>query len=286
MKKKTKKSIQWTAGIVAAGLSALLLDAFILEKFFFEVKYFDIGKTGGRKRLKLLLLSDLHFKKRLWSYHQRLATKIHALQPDLILLTGDTLDSSGQTNPLHKFLGLLPQETPKVAVPGNHDHKAHASLSTLRQVYQEHNCTLLLNESVSLAVRGTQLTISGLDDFIEGSENLAAAVTDIGQEAHHFLLIHSPLQQEPVQKEIARINQSRSPDRKLTISYIFAGHNHGGQLTLFGYAPKLPAKSGPYVKGWYNSRKPYLYVSKGFGTTTVPFRLGARSEVTLFNYFV
>lgn len=270
---------------MAAGMAALLLEAIFIEKFFFEVKSFDIGKAGGHKKLKLLLLSDLHFKKTLWPRHKKLAKKVNELQPDLIMLTGDTLDRTGQTAPMHKFFRLLQQGTPKVAIPGNHDHKAYTNLSTLKQIYQEHNCTFLLNESTSLSVKGIKLTISGLDDFIEGCENLEAAVTEVGKEEHHLLLIHSPLQQEHVQEEISRINQSRSPDRKLTISYIFAGHNHGGQLTFLGYAPKLPVKSGSYVKGWYNSRKPYLYVSKGFGTSTVPFRLGARAEVSLFNYF-
>ncbi|GAB3179827.1 hypothetical protein [Telluribacter humicola] len=43
--------------------------------------------------------------------------------------------------------------------------------------------------------------------------------------------------------------------------------------------------AGNYVKGWYNQQKPYLYVSKGFGTSTVLLRLGARAEIAMFEYF-
>ncbi len=83
------------------------------------------------------------------------------------------------------------------------------------------------------------------------------------------------------------INASLPKDEQLNISYIFAGHNHGGQVTLFGlYAPVLPKKSGDYLKGWYNQEKPYLYLSKGFGTSTLPFRFGARAEITLFYYYI
>jgi len=40
------------------------------------------------------------------------------------------------------------------------------------------------------------------------------------------------------------------------------------------------------VKGWYqeNSEDPKLYVSKGIGTTLLPFRLGSRAEIALFHF--
>lgn len=282
---KSEKT-KWTAGLLLAGVAFAFLDAILLEKLFFEIKTFDIGNTGGRKKLRIVLLTDLHFKEKLWPYYVKLAKKVNQLKPDFIMIAGDTLDRTGKTSPMKKFFSLLDHHIPKVAIAGNHDHKATASLQSLRQIYKQHNCTFLLNETESFNLHGTKLTITGLDDFIEGSGNLRAAVANTAHEAHHFLLIHSPLQQEVAQQEIAAINRSRTSEEKLNISYIFAGHNHGGQVALLGYAPKLPVKAGNYVNGWYNRQKPFLYVSKGFGTTTVPFRFGARSEVTLLNYFV
>lgn len=281
-----RSNIIWTAGILLAGAALSLLDALVLEKFFFEIKTYDIGNKGSRKKLKLMLLADLHFKEKLWPHYRKLAEKINELQPDLIMITGDTLDRTGKTHPMIKFFNLLDHDIRKVAIPGNHDYKAAASISTLQHIYQAHNCSFLRNETSAFHLKGTELLISGIDDFIEGNENLKAAVENVGRGKHHFLLIHSPLQQEPLRKQIREINQSRTPDRQLNISYIFAGHNHGGQITILGYAPKLPVKSGNYVSGWYNEEEPFLYVSKGFGTTTVPLRFGARAELTLFNYYV
>lgn len=283
MKSEKKK---WTAGLLLAGITFAFVDALLLEKLFFEIKTYDIGNTGSKKKLRIVLLTDLHFQKNLWPYYSKLAKKVNQLQPDLIMIAGDTLDRTGKTCPMKKFFTLLDHHIPKVAIAGNHDHKAAASLEELRQIYQQHNCAFLLNETKSFKLQDTALTITGLDDFIEGSGNLKAAVADTAHEAHHFLLIHSPLQQEVAQKEIAAINQTRNKENQLNISYIFAGHNHGGQVTLLGYAPKLPVKAGNYLSGWYNHQKPFLYVSKGFGTTTVPLRFGARSELTLLNYFV
>lgn len=283
MKKKYKK---WLWASSAAGALYLFLDAILLEEYFFQVKTFDIGNTGSKEKRRILLLTDLHFRNRLWPNHYKLADKINELKPDLLLITGDTLDRKGKPCPMDEFFGLLLPELQKVAIPGNHDHKAEASISLLEDIYRRHNCRLLINKTDAFDLRGAKLLITGLDDFIESNSRFREAVKNVGPEKHHFLLIHSPLQQEQIKKEIKEINQQRSPEEQLNIRYIFAGHNHGGQIRLPGYVPVLPAKSGNYVNGWYNSEEPRLYVSKGFGTTTLPFRFGARAEITLFNYFI
>ncbi len=283
MKKQYK---MWIAATSMAGILYLFLDAIILEKYFFEIKVFAIGNKKRGNKLKLLLLSDLHFKNRMSFYYYHLAKKINQLEPDLILISGDMLDRTGKTGPMDKFLNALHHDFPKVAIPGNHDHKADADLSLIKNIYEKHNCIFLVNQSCTIQVKGHRLAVTGLDDFIEGKSRFKDAVKDIEKEEHHLLLLHSPLQQEQVKREISEINKQRHPDKQLNIRYIFAGHNHGGQVKLPGYVPVLPAKSGNYVKGWYNSEEPCLYVSKGFGTTTVPFRFGARAEITVFNYYL
>jgi predicted MPP superfamily phosphohydrolase len=171
-------------------------------------------------------------------------------------------------------------------IPGNHDNKNKVSRQTLRKLVEAGNGRLLVNETVQLTINGTPFTITGLDDFIDGESDFANAVKDTGSEPHHLLLLHSPLQQEQVQKELQRINAKRSSNQQLRIRYIFAGHTHGGQVRWNDFVPVLPEGAGGYVNGWYNNKEPYLYVSKGFGTSAVPFRFGARPEITLFEYGV
>lgn len=280
---KTKKA-KWIFGILAAGMAGVMADALFFEKYFFEVKSFNIGNKDSHRKLKLVLLTDLHFRATLWPYYRRLAEKVNCIRPDLILISGDSLDSSGELRPLNKFFALLHPGIQKVAIPGNHDHKAGESLTDLKKVYQQHNCDLLLNTSKVYNLQGERIVITGLDDFIEGESNFSKAVKDLSREDHHFLLVHSPLQQEPVLEKLRELNRVRRKEEQLNIRYIFAGHNHGGQIRLPGFVPVLPVRSGSYVNGWYNKQAPYLYVSKGFGTSTVPFRFGARSEVSVFYY--
>lgn len=273
-------------GILATGAALVLADAWFFEKYFFQVKRFRIGKKSSRRPVRIVLLTDLHFKVSFWPFHRRLLRKLTALRPDLILVTGDLIDEHGTPGPARKFAGRIRPDVPWLVIPGNHDNKNKVSRQTLRKLVEARKGHLLVNETVHLTVNGTSFTVTGLDDFIEGESNLAEAVRNVGNESNHLLLIHSPLQQEGVLQALQHINAQRGASQQLNIRYIFAGHTHGGQVRLPGFVPVLPEGAGDYVNGWYNASAPYLYVSKGFGTSAVPLRFGARPEITLFEYGV
>lgn len=282
-----RKKLLWTgAALAVAGATGLLLDALVLEKYFFEVKTFNIGDKSSNRKLKLVLLTDLHFKEFLLPHYRKLANRLNKMQPDLLLITGDTLDSSGQLAPVHTFFEMLDPCIRKVAIPGNNDYRAAPTIKQLETALETYNVHFLINESKAFDINGTKFMVTGLDDLLEGDSCFRDAVKGVGREQHHILLVHSPMQQDRARAEIDRINKERNASDQLNIRYIFAGHTHGGQVRLPGYVPVLPPKSGDYVNGWYNHSAPYLYVSRGFGTSSLPFRFFARSEVTLFNYSV
>ena len=82
-----RKFIQ--SGILGA-IGLFLLDVFWFEKYVIDWNYFDISKTQDDK-VKVIQISDLHFGK-LRSSHKSIAEKINKLQPDLIFLTGDSVN--------------------------------------------------------------------------------------------------------------------------------------------------------------------------------------------------
>lgn len=281
-----KSYTKWIIGASAAGAGLVLLDSILLEKYFFETRHYDIGNKKAKDKVRLVLITDLHFRHKMWPQYEKLAKEINRQEPDLIMITGDTLDSDGDISPAKRFLSLLRKGIPKVAIPGNHDHKADRSLQELRKAYEQHQCDFLINESKAYQLKGHRFMLTGLDDFIEGDGRFAKAVEKVGYEEHHLLLVHSPLQQEVAKRKMDHLNEMREEEKRLNISYAFAGHNHGGQVRLLNFVPVLPVKSGDYVNGWYNKEKPFLYVSKGFGTSTLPLRFMARSELTVFDYYL
>jgi len=276
---------KWSAwGAVALG-GWLLLDALFLEQYFFRVKKYDIGEKKSGKKIKLLLLSDLHMKSRFRPYAQ-LVHAINKINPHLILMCGDMLDAKGKIDVLKQFLSGINPHIPKAAILGNHDHVNETLNQIIGSLLEQHNGQLLVNRSHAFTLMGERIMITGLDDFIESNHDFLKAIEDVGREEHHLMLLHSPLQQEIALKDLRTENNRRPPHEQLNIKYIFAGHIHGGQVRIGRYTPVLPELSGNYISGWYNNQFPYLYVSKGFGTSRFPIRFGARAEVTLFNYYV
>lgn len=64
---------------------------------------------------------------------------------------------------------------------------------------------------------------------------------------------------------------------------VLAGHTHGGQVKVFGYAPVVPSRYGRrFLNGLcYNSDRIPVIVTNGIGTSRINVRLGAPSEVVL-----
>jgi hypothetical protein len=68
-----------------------------------------------------------------------------------------------------------------------------------------------------------------------------------------------------------------------TCALTLCGHLHGGQICLPGPAGKvrLSHRAYRYDEGVFEEAQTTVVVSRGLGTTLVPFRLFARPEVSL-----
>lgn len=272
-------------GVLLALVLIVFLDAYIFERYFFKEKEFKIGYEGSVDSVNFLHLADIHLKKSPGLREKKLARKINSLKPDFVIITGDAIDQNGKAVYLDQFFSLINQDIKKVGIPGNHEYKSSASIEEVDRIYQKHNGVLLVNETKIIEVDDAVIAVTGLDDFVESEGDLPDAVSDIGFHKNHILLVHSPKQQESALKKVDLINKSRNDESKLNISYVFAGHNHGGQITFFGEPLFMPDKSGDYVSGWYNKKSPYLFVSKGIGTSAIPFRFFARAEIPIFRFY-
>ena len=106
---------------------------------------------------RLVQLSDLHLRS-ISDHQKRVAEATHQEEPDLILLTGDTLHAGTDTSVLEAFLGLLPTNATTIAILGNWEHRGDLSPSDLRRSFARGGAHLLINDSVSLRRRrGTPL---------------------------------------------------------------------------------------------------------------------------------
>jgi predicted MPP superfamily phosphohydrolase len=270
MKVSRRKFIKW----FAIGMPlAIILDAFFVERFFVETREYFLTDKSKDSNLRILQVSDLHLKD-FGIKAKRLVAKINRIKPDLLLMTGDAIDKKENINKLNEFLNTIDGAIPKAAILGNWEYWGKVDIDALREVYRDHNCTLLINDTTQFSLLGKTVSITGTDDFVGGNADIAVALQKFVSSDHHIILNHCPEYNDTIREAVPKT---------ISADLILSGHTHGGQINLFGYIPFLPVGSGRFVKGWYKEDGLIpIYVSKGVGTSIFPARFGARAEIALF----
>jgi predicted MPP superfamily phosphohydrolase len=186
MKISRRKFITWFA--IGTPLVALL-DGFLIERFFVETKEYFLTEKNNNNTLRILQLSDLHLKT-FDLKAKTLAKKINNIKPDLLLITGDAIDKKENIDLLNEFLTAVGDGIPKAAILGNWEYWGKINISKLRQVYSDHNCTLLINETKQFSLPGKTISISGTDDFVGGNADIAVALQKFISSDYHIILNH------------------------------------------------------------------------------------------------
>jgi uncharacterized protein len=226
--------------------------------------------------IKIVQFSDTHlgFQYNLNQF-QKLVKKINNLKPDLIFFTGDLIDEPNKYPEINQLVPILQQlKAPlgQYCIFGNHDHGGYGS-DIYRNIMETANFTVLLNESKPINLKnGSQIYLIGIDDAMLGQPDLKLALDQVPNNMFKLLLSHAPdLAETAVQYQI---------------HWQLSGHSHGGQVKIPFVGPLVtPPFARVYTEGLYTigeSSPLTLYVNRGIGTTRLPFRFMARSELTIF----
>jgi predicted MPP superfamily phosphohydrolase len=221
--------------------------------------------------LRIAHLADFHFGYPSPGVQaaERAADWVAARQPDLVLVTGDLLARPSGTARLRALVERLP---PVYAVLGNHDFAdSRDPFSKPVAEVELGRGTLLLDEAVTLELRGRRVQLVGVDPrsylaFRARPWELADPDADL-----RILLCHFP-------RIVDRLPEG-------VFDLVLAGHMHDGQICLpYGRGKiRLAHPWAPYNQGLYRRPAATLHVSSGLGTTFVPLRFFARPEATELN---
>ncbi|WP_051286832.1 metallophosphoesterase [Paenibacillus taiwanensis] len=218
--------------------------------------------------LRLFFISDLHRRKLTEEHITQI--KMHE-QAQLVIIGGDVTERDAPVEDAINNVLKLRSLGATVMVHGNHDHKGDTR--KLDAELSAHGIKLLDNEAMRCEQGDGTMWIVGVDDLTTGKTNLDWALESPRNEPHCCILIsHDPA-----------IIRSNIPDM---VELVIAGHTHGGQILLPGYGPiKTSAFYRKYLAGWYSINRSShdamplkLFISRGFGTSHLPLRLGSAPE--------
>lgn len=261
-------------------LFVLLLLVFAIKAYYdtntievrhYEIKHSPLGELLDG--LKIAHLSDLHIKQ-IGLKEEKLLKILKKERPDLIFITGDLISFKGDYEPVLTFFGYLNAPLGTYAVLGNTEYSnengscilCHAKGS--KSLKEKPHPVFLRNSSLPLKINGKILNIIGVDDPVNQKSDLDGITVD----GPTILLAHSP----EIFEEASNAG----------IPLILSGHTHGGQIFLTRLLRKVfPLDAAlEFLDGFFQKGKSLMYVSRGVGTSFLPFRLGIKPEITFFQF--
>ena len=216
-----------------------------------------------------------------------LADRLNALDADLIVFTGDIVNSrAAELVPHAGPLSRISAPDGVLSILGNHDYGDYASwpdaaakrenMELLKSLQGKMGWRLLLNETETLRRGQDSIIVIGVENIgdppfpVYGS--LPKAYPQLSDSVVKILLTHNP----------AHWVDSIASRPDINIPFSMAGHTHAMQIEILGWSPakyRYPTWGGLYTDD-DNSHK--LYVNIGTGTVGFPARVGATPEITLF----
>jgi predicted MPP superfamily phosphohydrolase len=201
---------------------------------------------------RLFFISDIHKRK----ISERLLKKLTE-DVDYIIIGGDLCEKGVPLKRIEENINRLTNFAPCLFVWGNNDPEV--GTDHLKRILNKYQVKELENTKKVIQKGQKQLVLVGIDQLETAMESLREM--DLSEDVFSILVCHFP----EVVEELPLTHPFR---------LVLSGHTHGGQIRIFGFG--LAKKGGVYKKDNYR-----LLISNGYGTTGVPFRLGAPAEAHL-----
>lgn len=270
---------------------ALIWWGALVNRFNLNVKNVEIERDdipAGFDGYKIVQISDLHTGTygTDTTFVSKLVDTVNAQSPDLIVFTGDIVNSRAfELNPHVAPLSRLNSRDGVYSIMGNHDYGDYANWDSQKQKMEsieylkELQASMgwnMLNNATEMIHRGNDsIALIGVENIgdhpfpVYGS--LSKAYPALNDSTFKILLTHNP----------AHWCDSISNHENLNVQLSLSGHTHAMQLEIAGYSPAIyryPTWGGLYADA---DSTHMLYVNIGAGTVGMPARIGATPEITV-----
>lgn len=257
-----------------------------LETTYYTYKAEQLG--ADLEGYRIVQISDLHNAK-FGKNNQKLVDRIRECEPDMIVLTGDLVDSNHtNVDRAVQFVDEIVKICPVYYVTGNHEYWLEKSeYDELMDGLVSAGVVILDNQVVEISRGDAKFRLVGLDDRSLADGTLEALLSD-----------ESIRNNQAEQKEEIADNED-SGEKELTVvlahepqylaryagtgvDLVLSGHAHGGQFRLPFVGGIVAPDQGflpEYTAGEYYMNGTEMIVSRGLGNSVIPVRLFNYPEI-------
>lgn len=261
-----------------------------------QVDRYNVESTRISKNLsgyKIAQISDLH-NAEFGKNESQLLDKLKNTSPDIIVITGDLIDSSHtDIDVAMEFVEGAVKIAPVYYVTGNHEAWS-GRYEELKARLEDSEVTILENSCQKITYKNSVINLVGIMDpafldesaYVSEEESMKNTIESISYDKNNFtiLLSHRP--------EVFSLYEEEK------IDLIFSGHAHGGQFRIpflggliapdQGIFPEYT--SGAYTSEWddqenkqadQGSGTTTMIVSRGLGNSIIPVRINNRPALVL-----
>ena len=240
-----------------------------------EYEITDKRLPEGFDGFKVVQISDFHNPKGDF-LKESVLSETKALEPDIIVLTGDFIDSRRPKPEISlAFAKELVKIAPVYFAPGNHEARIPEIYEPFERELRNIGVRVLRNSCQKISIRGEEINIIGVDDAtFYGTEDkyisTARAIDEISYNKNLFTitLSHRP--------ELFSVYTKKEQD------LVFSGHLHGGQFVIpFLGGLYMPTEGffPEYWQGVHTEDDTTMVVSRGIGNSAFPIRINNRPEL-------
>ncbi len=267
---------------IAVIVSALVIMLVISSNYHTEVNKYNIKSDkipASFDNFRIAQVSDLHnaeFDK----YNSTILAPIFYSEPDIIVITGDMIDSRNtDVDAAISFVQKAVKTAPVYYVNGNHELRIPEEYEKLKKGLLDAGVTVLENSSADITIADETITLVGINDpkfavkLVDDAEeqNIAHQLSNVIPENDNYkiLLAHRP--------EYFDVYAGR-------VDLVFSGHAHGGQFIIPFVGGLFAPGQGffpEYYKGSYMLKNTEMIVSRGVGNSIIPFRINNEPEIVV-----
>ena len=279
MEKTVKHLYRWIWIVLLFFIAAGICYEFWISKYGLEVTSYTMTSEKIDENIRIVQLTDLH-NSVFGENNDKLVQKVRDQLPDLILITGDLLDSSKESTDIAvNLIQALKNIAPVYISYGNHEVEYAQTYGTdIKVLYEAAGAVVMDKTYEDIQIKGQQIRLGGIYGYClpakylasnEANEEECAFLSDFqNTESYTVLMCHMPA--------CWIVNDGIN---EWSVDCVFAGHAHGGQI-------RLPLLGGLWApdQGWFPGKESGLYYSDDLGRVMVLSRgLGSTEKIPRFN---